>query len=82
MPEVSWFYGIRITMNFDDHVPPHIHATYGEYQAMLGISELAVIKGKLPNKAQFLVLEWLEIHQSELLAMWQSQKIQKLPPLK
>ena len=26
MPEISLFYGIKITMNWNDHVPPHFHA--------------------------------------------------------
>ena len=28
MPEISLFYGIRITMYYDDHNPPHFHAEY------------------------------------------------------
>jgi hypothetical protein len=26
MPEISRFYGIIITINYDDHLPPHFHA--------------------------------------------------------
>lgn len=29
MPEISRFYGIVITINYDDHLPPHFHARYG-----------------------------------------------------
>jgi hypothetical protein len=29
MPEVSQFLGIVIGMFFNDHNPPHFHATYG-----------------------------------------------------
>lgn len=28
MPEISLFYGIRITMFYSDHNPPHFHAEY------------------------------------------------------
>ena len=28
MPEISLFYGIRVTMYYDDHNPPHFHAEY------------------------------------------------------
>ena len=28
MPEISLFYGIRITMYYDDHNPPHFHVEY------------------------------------------------------
>lgn len=30
MPEISLFYGIRVTMYYDDHNPPHFHAEYNE----------------------------------------------------
>lgn len=35
MPEISLFYGIRITMNYSEHNPPHIHIQYAE----LGVSK-------------------------------------------
>ena len=28
MPEISLFYGIRVTMYYDDHNPPHFHAEH------------------------------------------------------
>ena len=36
MPEISLFYGIRVTMYYNDHMPPHFHA---EYNAELGIGQ-------------------------------------------
>jgi len=35
MPELSRFYGIVIKLFFDDHPPPHFHATYGEHEALV-----------------------------------------------
>jgi hypothetical protein len=37
MPEVARFYGIIIKIFFGDHPPPHFHAVYGEYNALIGI---------------------------------------------
>ncbi len=34
MPEISRFFGIFITLNFNDHNPPHFHAKYGDYSGM------------------------------------------------
>ena len=45
------------------------------------IQTLEMIQGDLPKKAQELVSEWLESHQAELQKMWDSQTIEKLPPL-
>ena len=36
MPEISRFYGIVIRMYGLDHPPPHMHAAYGEYEALAG----------------------------------------------
>jgi len=44
MLETSKFYGIRIKIYFDNHLPSHFHAEYGEK-----------INGKLPNTAKKLV---------------------------
>lgn len=35
MPEISLFYGIRVTMYYDDHNPPHFHAEYMEIRQLL-----------------------------------------------
>ena len=82
MPEVARFYGIVIKVFFGDHPPPHFHAIYGEYVALVSIESLEIIEGDLPNRAQNLVLEWAALYQQDLLQMWNSQEFQKLPPLK
>ncbi len=35
MPELCRFYGIVIQIYYDDHPPPHFHAKYGDYKAVL-----------------------------------------------
>lgn len=83
MPEISRFYGIVIKMFFKpkEHEPSHIHALYGEYMGVFDIKTYQMTEGDLPNKAQELVKEWLNMYSSELQKMWDSQKIEKLPPL-
>ena len=83
MPEITRFYGIIIKMFFkpEEHEPSHIHALYGEYMGEFNIQTYEMIQGDLPVKAQALVKEWLQLHQSELQIMWETQKIEKLPPL-
>lgn len=39
MPEISLFYGIRVTMYYDDHNPPHFHAEYNGNKALIEIDE-------------------------------------------
>jgi hypothetical protein len=71
MPEISLFYGIRITMNWNDHSPPHFHARYGEYNATILIQESVIDKGFLPNKQLKIILAWCEIHKDELMQNWE-----------
>jgi len=59
MPEICRFYGIIIKMFFEDHNPPHFHAEYGSFEALVEVDTLAIIGGKLPPRALGLVMEWL-----------------------
>ncbi|MCM1023160.1 MAG: DUF4160 domain-containing protein [Prevotella sp.] len=77
MPEISLFYGIRITMYGDDHNPPHFHAEYAEYKAMIDIREGIVIRGALPRRQLSFVLSWCNLHRDELMQNWELSKDKK-----
>ena len=85
MPTISRFYGILIQMYFGDHVPPHFHALYAEYEALIDIETFAVIRGDLPGRALALVLEWAQQYRNELRRDWdlcaQNQTPVKILPL-
>lgn len=71
-------------MYFVDHNPPHFHAFYGEYEALFSIDTLEVIKGKLPPRVSWLVVEWAELHKDELRKNWElmgKNKFNKIKPL-
>ena len=70
MPRISEFYGIAIYMYYEDHPPPHFHAIYGEFEAVVGIQAEDVLHGSLPRRALNLVMDWTELHRDELLANW------------
>lgn len=61
-------------MYFDDHAPAHFHAAYGADEAVISIDSLAVLHGRLPARAQGLVIEWASRHQSELQEAWNRAK--------
>ncbi len=81
MPEICRFLGIIISMYFDEHNPPHFHVRYNEHRAVINIQTLSVMSGHLPAKVRGLVEEWAELHQSELMTMWDSKEFHKLTPL-
>ena len=69
-----------------DHNPPHIHAEYGEFEALFNIKTIELYSGGLPSRAERLVKEWIELHQVELIEDWSNAKegkpIFKITPLK
>ena len=81
MPEICRFLGIVISMYFDEHNPPHFHIRYNEYRAVMAIGSLNIIAGHLPAKVRGLVEEWAELHQAELMNMWESKMFHTLAPL-
>jgi len=81
MPEICRFLGIVISMYFDEHNPPHFHVRYNDYRAVIGISDLNQLDGHLPAKVRGLVEEWAELHQDELLVMWETREFHKIAPL-
>jgi hypothetical protein len=70
MPQLSSFYGIVITMYFDDHSPPHFHAEYAEHEAKVDMDTLDTLRGHLPSRQMKLVRRWADLHRDELLANW------------
>ena len=85
MPELSRFFGIIIAMYYNDHVPPHFHAKYGEDEATIRIDTGEVLEGSLGTRAKRLVEEWRLLHQTELLDDWSRaqarQPLNKIAPL-
>lgn len=82
MPEITRFYGIIIKIFFTrEHNPPHFHAIYGEYNGTFEISTLNMLEGDLPLKAQALVKEWAAQYADDIMKMWDTKILKKLPPL-
>ncbi len=79
MPIVSSFYGILIYFYFEDHNPPHFHAKYNEFEALIDINTLGIVKGSLPATAHSLVIEWANKHKPELMKDWELAKANKQP---
>lgn len=74
MPTVSLFWGIKIMMFYDDHMPPHFHAEYNGYKALVDIINCRVIRGALPSRQLKLVLAWAVMHQDDLMQNWELAK--------
>lgn len=85
MPTISMFYGIIITMNSNEHNPPHFHAEYQDYKAVYDFDG-NILKGKMPKKQRKLIAAWAVLHKDELAANWSlimnEQPLYKIDPLR
>ena len=86
MPTISMFRGIKITMYWSDHMPPHFHAMYGSEEILVSIKELEVLEGSFPKKQLKMVLGWAAIRQDELMDNWElavrQQELFEIEPLR
>lgn len=85
MPIISEFYGVKIKMFWNEHMPPHFHAEYNDNKILVDIINGTVFKGIFPFKQLKIVLAWNEIHEKELLQNWDNalnnQKLNRINPL-
>jgi hypothetical protein len=68
-------------MYFNEHNPPHVHVKYNEFRAVMDIQTFNVLAGSLPARVRGVVEEWLELHQNELLEMWNTKQFHRVKPL-
>jgi hypothetical protein len=62
-----------------DHSPPHFHAEYAEFELIIAINPIKIIKGEAPRRVKSMVLEWAALHQEELLLDWEMCKTMRQP---
>ncbi|PHN07140.1 DUF4160 domain-containing protein [Flavilitoribacter nigricans] len=70
MPTIKIIDSIKILMYFNDHLPPHFHAIYNEYEVLIEIRSLKVYAGKLPKSQMKKVLDWAGSNQEFLMKKW------------
>ena len=71
MPTISMFRGIKISINWNDHMPPHFHAKYGDEEILVSIKDLEVLEGEMQSKQLKMVLGWAAFHQTESMENWE-----------
>lgn len=59
---------IRVYAN--DHLPPHFHAIALEFEAVIEIETLTVLRGALSRHARKPVLAWAVANRAALVAEW------------
>jgi hypothetical protein len=68
MPTVGRIEGVKIQIYPDEHPPPHFHAEFAEFRAVIEIDTLRVMKGSLPPAKLRAVLAWASARREALRA--------------
>ena len=74
MPTISMFYGVLVTIYYEDtgrHHTPHIHVRYQGKKASIALEDGTVLAGDFPAKQLRMVQVWIDLHRDELLADWE-----------
>jgi len=70
MPTIDYFNGIKINVYNGEHRPPHIHASYNEFEVSIIIENKVIYAGELPNRQLKNVLDWLSVNSDWALKVY------------
>jgi len=70
MPTLKRFGAVSVRMYADDHRPPHSHITAPDFQVLVAISDLRVIKGEARPRQLAEALAWARANQEMLALKW------------
>lgn len=70
MPVIAIVSAVKTQFFAKEHPPPHFHAEFAEYRAVIDIETLKVSRGGLPPSKLRDVLESAEPRKAALLQMW------------
>ena len=72
MPVFEYLDGIKICIYSNDHVPPHIHASIGEFESLIDIKQEVEIVGNLPIKHLRKAILFVSKNKTELIEAFYS----------
>ena len=70
MPCLDNISGVKIYVYSNDHLPPHIHAIYAEYEALISIREIEIIRVILPKNKMKVALNYVRENSVGLLEVF------------
>jgi hypothetical protein len=77
MPTFFIIDGIKVDFYYNDHLPPHFHAIYAEYEELIDINKIETIRGELPKKQHKKIIKWAKENQNLLLEIWETMRRKK-----
>ena len=66
MPTLSIVKGIKVYINWDDHLPPHFHAMFAGHDVSIDIETMEP-KGDFPKRQLRIILGWADVTRTSCL---------------
>lgn len=67
MPTIKIIDSVKIDLYSREHPPPHFHAIYADFEALITIQNFDVYAGRLPKQQLYKVICWARDNQEMLL---------------
>ena len=67
MATVKIIDSVKIDLYSREHPPPHFHAIYADFEALITIRNFEIYAGRLPKSQLFKVINWAKENQEMLL---------------
>jgi hypothetical protein len=61
---------IVLRVNANDHLPPHFHAVAPDFEALIEIETMELLRGSLPGRARRAVMGWAARNRAAIAAEW------------
>lgn len=70
MPTIKIIDSIKINVYSREHLPPHFHVLYAEYEELIEIGTLKTYIGKVPTIQRKKVIDWAKDKQDYLMGIF------------
>lgn len=77
MPTLCVIRGIKVYINWNDHMPPHFHALFAGEDVSIDIQTLEPLGKNFPKRQLKIVIGWAACHQAELMDNWELARAQE-----
>lgn len=66
MPTIKIIDSVKIDLYSREHPPPHFHAIYADFEALITIQDFEIYEGRLPKPQLKKVIDWAKLNQEML----------------
>ena len=66
MPTIKIIDSVKIDLYSREHPPPHFHAIYADFEALITIQDFEIYEGRLPKPQLKKVIDWAKLNQKML----------------